>query len=291
MQYSMTKEEFRRQLDSLHREIEMGNPFRHLTEKKQDERRAIAPMLRDCNISSEHVICVKEDGSEQEEPDFIITDYDGKRVGIEVVKCVSSKNNTNPTNCVEVDNNTQKALSDYKQLMIDRGELHTQIKVSPTLKMYNAPYRQKEYIAKFISEIERHREIDYVYKGYIIDGDISLFEEYNRLNDMNMFQYELIESIDVFSHEWIDTEVWSERMTFPRTIKESDFLPFINRKEDRLTSYKDKAENINIEEYWLVVDVPFVEALSIEDYQQENNINSSFDRIYLTGFGNSNRVK
>ena len=287
----MTKEEFRRQLDSLHREIEMGNPFRHLSEKKQDERRAIAPMLRDCNISSEHVICVKEDGSEQEEPDFIITDYDGKRVGIEVVKCVSSKNNTNPTNCVEVDNNTKKALSDYKQLMIDRGELHTQIKVSLTLKMYNAPYRQKEYIAKFISEIERHREIDYVYKGYIIDGDISLFEEYDRLNDMNMFQYELIESIDVFSHEWIDTEVWSERMTFPRTIRESDFLSFINSKEDKLKSYKEKADNANIEEYWLVVDVPFVEALSIEDYQQENNINSSFDRIYLTGFGNSNRVK
>lgn len=287
----MTKEEFRRQLDSLHREIEMGNPFRHLSEKKQDERRAIAPMLRDCNISSEHVICVKEDGSEQEEPDFIITDYDGKRVGIEVVKCVSSKNNTNPTNRVEVDNNTQKALSDYKQLMIDRGELHTHIKVSPTLKMYNAPYRQKEYIAKFISEIERHREIDYVYKGYIIDGDISLFEEYDRLNDMNMFQYELIESIDVFSHEWIDTEVWNERMTFPRTIKESDFLPFINSKEDKLTSYKDKAENINIEEYWLVVDVPFVESLSIDDYKQEGVIKSSYDRIYLTGFDDSNRVK
>ena len=251
----MTKEEFRAQIEELHREIELSNPFRHLSEKKQDERRAIAPMLRDCNISSEHVICVKEDGSEQEEPDFIITNYDGKCIGIEVVKCVSSKNNDNSTNCIEVDNNTQKALSDYKKLMIERGELHTHIKVSPTLKMYNAPYRQKEYIAKFISEIERHREIDYVYKGYIIDGDISLFEEYDRLNDMNMFQYELIESIDVFSHEWIDTEVWNERMTFPRTIKESDFLPFINSKEDKLTSYKDKAENANIEEYWLVVDV------------------------------------
>ena len=68
-------------------------------------------------------------------------------------------------------------------------------------------------------------------------------------------------------------------------------MPFINSKEDKLTSYKDKAENINIEEYWLVVDVPFVEALSIGDYQQENNINSSFDRIYLTGFDKSNRVK
>lgn len=287
----MTKEEFRTQIEELHREIELSNPFRHLSEKKQEERRAIIPMLRECNIPSENVICVKEDGTEQEEPDFIITNYNGKCIGVEVVKCVSSKNSDSPTNCIEVDNNTEKALSDYKKMMIERGELHTHIKVTPTLNMHYAPYRQKEYIEKFITEIERHREVDNVYNGYIVKGDMSLFEEYDRLNDINAFQYELIESIDVFAHEWIDTEVWCERITYPCAIKESDFLPFVNIKENKLTSYKDKTENANIEEYWLVVDVPFVEALSIDDYKQKNNIDSSYDRIYLTGFDNSNRVK
>lgn len=287
----MTEEEFKKQLNNLHREIELSNPFRHLSSKKQEERRAICPMLKEVGIPSERVVCIKEDGTEQEEPDFIINDYDGKCIGVEVVKCVSSKNTINPTNCVEIDSNTQKAVSDYEQLMIKRGELHTHIRISPTLNMYHAPYKQREYIKRFIEEVDRHREIDYIYTGYIKKGDMSLYEQYQQLNDENKFIYELVESIDEFSHDWIDTKVWCERITFPRTIKESDFLPFITSKEDKLTSYKKKSENSNINEYWLVVDVPFVESLSIDDYKQEGVIKSSYDRIYLTGFDDSNRVK
>lgn len=253
----MTYEELDKEFDKFLKSMRDGDPYAKWPRKKRLELASIRPILIACNIPESNVICFKEDGKEQEEPDFIIKDFEGKRVGVEVVNCVASLKHGN--NHVRVQSDIETAIKEYKNRLKKRGEHHIHVTLDLALGIYAINQKQTDFIEGFITEIENHR------KGITIE---------------RMY----VEKVSCYEHNELNTSVICPFIYMPRKIKKEDFLQSISQKEKKLNNYKHKTENKGIDEYWLVIHSPSEELLSVKNYRHEGVITSQYARIYLTAY-------
>ena len=251
----MTYEELNKELDKFLESIRSGNPYTKWPRKKRLELASIRPILNVCNIPEHNLICFKEDGKEQEEPDFIIEDFGGKKIGVEVVNCIASIAHGN--NYVRVQSDIETAIKEYETRLQRRGEHHIHVTLDLAWGIYKIKQKQSEFIEGFIDEIEHHRH-----------GLTS--------------QQKYVEKVTCFEHEALSTGVICPFFYMPRPIKYEDFSNCICQKENKLKNYKEKSDNKDIDEFWLVIHSPSAESLSVEDYIQETSIESQYSRIYLT---------
>lgn len=253
----MTYEELDKEFDKFLKSMRDGDPYAKWPRKKRLELASIRPILIACNIPESNVICFKEDGKEQEEPDFIIKDFEGKRVGVEVVNCVASLKHGN--NHVRVQSDIETAIKEYENRLKKSGEHHIHVTLDLASGIYSTNQKQAEFIESFIAEIENHRQ-----------GKTS--------------QQIYVEKVTCFEHKALHTCVICPFFYMTRPITKDDFASWIDKKENKLKNYREKNDNKDIDEYWLVIHAPSAELLSVEDYHQEAPIISQYTRIYLTAF-------
>lgn len=253
----MTYEELDREFNNFLKSMRGENPYALWPRKKRLELAGFSPVLNACNIPESNVICFKEDGKEQEEPDFIIKDFEGKKIGVEVVNCVASLARGN--NYVRVQSDIETAIKEYETRLKSRGELHIHVTLNLAPRIYSINQKQTEFIENFIAEIENHR--------YGITS-----------------QQVYVEKVTCYEHEALSTCVICPFFYMPRPIRNEDFSKCIGQKEKKLKNYKVKSDNQDINEYWLVIHSPSAECLSVEDYHQETPVESQYARIYLTAY-------
>lgn len=216
-------------------------------------------------------------------PDVVVDMKDGRYIGIEVIDCIVSRiRSNNKKNRVRTMHNILKAEEKYKQDLIQRGETHISINLSFTNKILNAP--QNGFTEKFIEEIERHRKNDKFEDEFfarIEDADFR--EEYNTIDKEEGFKYDYIESIECFEHPSIETNVYHLCcFCFSDDIIESDINECLKIKEPLLKKYKDLEKNSGISEYWLAIWVPSDEHMNFDNYEQQTEIESEYQRIYIS---------
>ena len=216
-------------------------------------------------------------------PDVVVVLKDGKHIGIEVVDCVvSSIRSKDKSNRVRVVQNIRKAEEKYKKQLIGRGETNISIHLSFTDNILDAP--QKGFTDKFIEEIERHRKNDrFEDEFYVRITDKDFREEYYRIEKEGGFKYDYIKSIECFEHPSIQTQVYHLCcFLFSDDIKESDITECKNKKEPKIKEYRKLEKNSGISEYWLAIWVPSDEHMNFDNYEQQTEIESEYQRIYIS---------
>ena len=216
-------------------------------------------------------------------PDVVVEMKDGRFIGIEVIDCIVSHiRSKGKKNIVRATQNILKAEEKYKQKLIQRGENHISINLSFTNKILDAP--QKGFTEKFIEEIERHRKNDWMKKEFFARIEDDEFrEEYKKIDKEGGFKYDYIESIECFGHPSIATNVYHLCcFCFSDDIIEDDIKECLNIKEPLLKRYEDLEKNSGISEYWLAIWVPSDEHMNFDNYEQQTEIESKYQRIYIS---------
>ena len=229
--------------------------------KKNIELFQISWLLKELEVDGKEVIS-------HESPDFIIT-YNGKPIGIEVETCHSLKIETKGKLCVaETNDCLYKILKEYKELIIARGERSKVIDITFCDSIYTIPkiYKLKKDI---FAEIDNY--LEYKRGGEWVDC--------NYINSASEYPLSL---------DFVDVTMGGAYWGTPA--KDSNILHCIAHKEDLLPIYKEKTKDMNIKEYWLVIDF-------ISDWDTDiRNIqmpipDTKFDRVYLTKYGDITRIK
>lgn len=216
-------------------------------------------------------------------PDVVVEMKDGRLIGIEVVDCVVSSIRSNKKrNRVRVAQNIYEAEEKYKQKLIQRGENHISIHLTFTDKILDAP--QKSFTNKFIEEVERHRKNDkFEDEFYVRITDKDFCEEYKRIEKDGGFKYDYIKSIECFEHPSIETNVYHLCcFCFSDDIIEGDINECLKIKEPLLEKYRKLKKNSGISEYWLAIWVPSDEHMNFDNYEQKTEIESEYQRIYIS---------
>lgn len=216
-------------------------------------------------------------------PDVIVEMKDGRYIGIEVIDCIVSRiRSNNKNNRVRTMHNILKAEEKYKQDLIQRGKTHISINLLFTNKILDAP--QKGFTEKFIKEIERHRKNDWMKKEFFARIEDDEFrEEYRKIEKEGGFKYDYIESIECFEHPSIETNVYHLCcFCFSDDIIEDDIKECLKIKEPLLKRYEDLEKNSGISEYWLAIWVPSDEHVNFDNYEQHTEIESKYQRIYIS---------
>ncbi len=225
-------------------------------------------------------------------PDIIVELKDGRNVGIEVVYCSASSIDSKSNN-MRVSNNIKIALDTYKKQLIQKGELPMTVFISwyeHVLSIGNN-INQKEFVSKFIEEIERHRRNDEIYYNrFACQSDKSFYKRYLDMAQRGEFRYRYVESVKC-SPSFNGTHVIDRNSFMCGDIRFSDIEPIIIKKNDRLDYYKLNSKNQYIDEYWLVINVPYEEHMWIDDYKQDVKVVSGYERIYLTKWEDCKRIK
>ena len=229
--------------------------------KKDIERFQISSLLNILGLDEGTVI-------NHESPDFIIN-YEGKRIGLEVETCHSLKIETEGKLCVaETNDCLYKILKKYKKHIIARGEKSKVVDVS---------FNECIYSVHKLKSIEK-----------VIFNEIDNFLEYNRGGEWidckyvsNASEYHLdIDFVDVSMSD----AYWGT------SAKESNILHCIKHKEDMLPIYKDRTKDMDVKEFWLVIDFIRDRDTDIR-YIQMPIPDTKYDRVYLTKYGDITRIK
>jgi hypothetical protein len=242
--------------------------------KHFNEFRAVKDILQ--SIDYERIIL-------DDRPDVIVEMKDGRIIGIEVMNCVVSRiRSNNNKNRVRVTQNIREAEEKYKQKLIQRGENHISIHLTFTDKILDAP--QEDFTKKFIEEIERHRKNDkFENEFYVRITDKDFCEEYKRIEKDGGFKYDYIKSIECFEHSSIETNVYHLCcFLFSGNIEENDVEFCIKKKEPKIEEYRKLEKNSGISEYWLAIWVPSDEHMNFDNYEQQTEIESEYQRIYIS---------
>lgn len=229
--------------------------------KKDIELFQISWLLTYLSIDLDNVI-------KYEGPDFVIN-YKGRRVGLEVETCHSQKVETNSKLCeAETRQCLYKILNEYKTRISNWGEHSKSINVSFTEKIYGI--RNLKKIKERI-----FKEID----SQLICGRSHEWKDCEYVN--NVTEYPLPFN---FIEVTMSDACWST------PVKWSNILYCINQKETKLSDYRARTANMNIAEYWLVIDFIHDRDTDIRCVQTLP-FETKYDRIYLTKYNDIKRLK
>ena len=229
--------------------------------KKEIERFQIRWLLNELELNENQVI-------DYESPDFIIN-YNGKRIGLEVETCHSLKIDTEGKLCVaETEDCLYKILKKYKKHIIARGEKS---------KVVNVSFNECIYNVHKLKSIEK-----------VIFKEIDNILEYNRGGEWRECKYVSNASEYHLDIDFVDVSMSDTYWGTP--VKEGNILHCIKHKEDMLPIYKDNTKDLDVREFWLVIDFIRDRDTGIR-YIQMPTPNTQYDRVYLTKYGDITRIK
>lgn len=220
-------------------------------------------------------------------PDVVVELKDGKYIGIEVVDCVvSSIRSDDEQNRVRVIKNIEYAEKECVRKLREEGKNNISINVSFSRGILDTPksVTQKQFADKFYEEVARHYNNDSMIKEfYARIEDDEFRKEYRKIAKEGGFKYDYIESIECFEHPSIETNVYHLCcFLFSGDIEENDVEYCIKKKEPKIEEYRKLEKNSGISEYWLAIWVPSDEHMNFDNYEQQTEIESEYQRIYIS---------
>ena len=184
-----------------------------------------------------------------DEPDVIIRNYKGKDIGVENIEYHSTKY------IQETDAKLDKICKKYEGILKERGEVGFILNVNFSDDVYSVKRLDDQKVLEDI-EYSRDRQEGKRYVWYSMRSNM-------QMDDVKVFRF----VSKIFSGE----------------INYSIVKKLIERKEEKLTSYKRLEKNKSIDEYWLNINIPLNEGVI---YKPEDtlSVESDYKRIYLSTF-------
>lgn len=184
-----------------------------------------------------------------DEPDVIIRNYKGKDIGVENIEYHSTQH------IQETDVKLNKICKKYEGILKERGEVGFMLHVNFSDDVYSVKRLDDQ---KVLEDIEYSRDRQ--------DG--KRFVWYSMRLNMQM------DDVKVFR---LVSKIFSGEINYSIVKK------LIERKEEKLTSYKRLEKNKSIDEYWLNINIPLNEGVI---YKPEDtlSVESDYKRIYLSTF-------
>lgn len=200
----------------------------------------------------------------QDKPDNIITKYEGKRIGVEVVTCHPSYiDSGGKRNYLQRYSYLSDLVKQYKKRLYQNGDRKNLICVSFKWKAY-----------------------------WDWDNDNIILEEIDDCINGRLRKY--WRYIDNAKKKDVDFENDNEICITESHIGNGAQLRWITHcvveKEQKLQGYKELEKNKNIDEYWLIVDFVYAQNVDLNKTDQFE-IDTEYDRLYLVQYGDVKRLK
>lgn len=173
----------------------------------------------------------------------------------------------------------------------------TQIKATDNIKTQAALYKifeeYNQHIAKITTETY---QISVLFQNVDYPNDVNLrlhkeeiFKEIDSFipGHKPIFKRKFIDEALFIPSPGIDTFTSEVVVLESKDLKTKDLLECIAKKESKLKNYKHLT---NYDEYWLVINFPFIEQTDFRKFEA-TNINSEYNRIYLVEIGSYKRIK
>lgn len=233
-------------------------------EKKIKEMRAIQPLVKQCKA---HIIS----GLTQDRPDIIL-DYNGKVIGLEVVRCCPSAkfNKKRKASLAAESCKYRKAgLKQYENLLLERDE-----KIAVDVRFKNAAYwitePKKTFCITVITEIEQLRK-----------SNIEKFDKGERVSCDNHINTIYVDSIQLVPIAFEKALVVSLGRQAIQQVTQEDFINCLTPKMKKLAKYTGLEKNKDIDEYWLAISMYFDEPYEFWDVPYAIPQNCEYTRIFL----------
>ena len=190
-----------------------------------------------------------EDVEIDDKPDVIIRNYEGKVIGVENVEYHSTQD------IQRTDKRLAKICKEYENILKERGDVGFFLNVNFSEYVYSVKRLDSKEVIEDI-EYSRGREVGKRFVWYSMRSD------------------ELKDDVRVLR---------TESKIFCNKIDYSIIRTLIEKKERKLTRYKQLEKNKLIDEYWLNINIPFNEGVI---YKPEDtlSIESDYKRIYLSTY-------
>jgi len=247
--------------------------------KKDGERGASISFLKQFGLSPDSANVVWS-----EEPDMRFP-LDGKIIGVEITKCVvSDLQSGGKMNMQRTGNYTQKILEDCKAALsgvLQGFELHIDFSAECKSLLSTAHPDLNKIRNQILAEI----------LNCIRAKAFSSSDTFNKTADM----YCAIYSDAIWGVKLQGTDALHIMSGFEGGFVQSldpQFIQYsIKKKELKLRNYRSLAKNKDIDEFWLLVSIPYGEYYSLE-LLRISNVNSNYDRIYMSScLGGCERIK
>ena len=190
-----------------------------------------------------------EDVEIDDKPDVIIRNYEGKVIGVENVEYHSTQD------IQRTDKRLTKICKEYEDILKERGDVGFFLNVHFSEYAYSVKRLESKEVIEDI-EYSRGREVGKRFVWYSMRSDI--------LND----------NVRVLR---MDSKIFSNEIDY------SIIRKLIEKKEKKLTGYKQLEKNILVDEYWLNINIPFSEGVI---YRPDDtlSVESDYTRIYLSTY-------
>ena len=213
-----------------------------------------------------------------ERPDCIYHDDENHLIGIEIVSCFNKGNAV-----MEMRHHFETACKMCEEDLNSKG-LYTSCYISVTFSGSIQRTKPKMKTDKFhkaiVEEIERHLKYDEYIES---DKFLTDIEGYKRLNQMGVFDYQFVESVDVCKKTSGNLEVKPFTMEFVPNIEADAVHRSILIKENKLSDYKLLSKNSGIHEYWLFIALDWDSFTDLGNLPP-NEISSGYKKIYICDY-------
>jgi hypothetical protein len=183
-----------------------------------------------------------------------------------------------------------RACQYYKELK--KQELSIYLLVALTTNAYNIDksIKQNDFNKLVAEEIDRHFRND-KYERYIDHDNEEDVKTYLSMATSGAFSYNYISSISTLKENTPTFDIAYSSAYCASPISTQAIESCVKKKENKLVDYKQDNRNKNINEYWLVVNLPITEHSHFDNVEPSLFTNSTYDRIYLTQMGSLKRLK
>ena len=247
--------------------------------KAQEERDAVLPVLRLMRINVASVVS-------QESPDILVRCVDGKNIGIEVTKCYPSIIDDSG-NASKVANLKSHIIDNYQRSLLARGENHSIVCVRFKGRIYGQHSGPDTLIIKnAVEEIDRYRKNERILSDpeRFIKGT-EAFNKLGKLLQSDNLRYKYVDKVTVTESEDFLTNVYEDfDVRFSRDIQPHHLQNRIDDKDKKLSQYKMMDNNQDIDEYWLVIQIPSIEAFDLSETEMYSDLKTSYDKVFVNGF-------
>lgn len=231
--------------------------------KKDAEFFNLTFLLNALNINTKNVI-------KSESPDFRF-EFEDKLIGLELVGCHSLDIESNGKLGIAKTNKAiYDILNDYKKKQTQKGNYKI-ITVSFRDDIYyhaKLKSKSKEIIEEIEYDIECSQDSNIERRDY----------KYIKMADANTYP-------NLTFCDFVITDAY-----WGRSIIKEHIIKRITEKENKLATYKTKANNKDIEEYWLAIDFSQDRDIVFTNINQPLRIRTEYDRVYLIKQGDVKRI-
>ena len=224
--------------------------------KHIDELGKASRIIRELGYEPNELMC-------DDRPDIVLPSKSDRQIGIEVVTYSTHRYE-------ESENLLYKLFNEYIEERLDkRSETRYEIGVMFTNLQVPVGINYKKVKEQLFDEID------------------SLM-----LSNQPPMNRQYIESVTAWENPGVEHSfITCDSFVIYEDLDEKTMLDCINRKEQKLKSYKTLAEDSTISEYYLVVFFPINEHAELRGYTLPETFMTDYDRIYLVDPFYENKIK